>query len=170
MTQNSFRDNINTIKEIYPGVYQIILDFASNRFIKFALRDSHEFIWIHSFELKNNMSWISRDLPISDKMQMNVLARQITYDFIVKTSDYAKLENEIPNGVTLLQINNLPPDYLDLKRLEGKTRYAMLKKECDFLFEINLPSAIDYGTLISTNRDFMDDLINNKEINWKDLP
>jgi len=82
MTENSFKENINTIKEIYPEVFQIILDFASNGFIKFALQDSCEFIWIHSYEPKKNLNWINYDLPISDKLQMNVLARQISYDLL----------------------------------------------------------------------------------------
>jgi hypothetical protein len=73
MTQNSFKENINTIKEIYPGVFQIILEFASNGFIKFALRDNYEFTWIHSFEPKNRFSWTEYDMPISDKLQMKVL-------------------------------------------------------------------------------------------------
>lgn len=169
MTDNSFKENINTIKEIYPGVFQIILDFATNGFIKFALRDSYEFIWLHGYEPKNNLNWLNYDLPISDKLQMNVLARQILYDFVIKTTDYKKIENEIPNGVTLIQTNKLPPDFLDLKRLKGKTRYDLLKKECDFLFEIDLPSAVDYGTLISTNKDYLIELLSDKNINWTNL-
>jgi hypothetical protein len=170
MIKNSFKGNINTIKEIYPGVFQIILDFASNRFIKFALRDNYEFIWIHSYEPKNRSSWTEYDLPISEKLQMKVLARQITYDFVIKTIDYEKIKNEIPNGMTLIQTNKLPPDFLDLKRLEGKTRYDLLKKECDFLFEIDLPSAVDYGTLVSTSKNYLIDLLNDKNIDWTNLP
>jgi hypothetical protein len=64
----------------------------------------------------------------------------------------------------------LPPDFLDLKRLKGKTRYDLLKKECDFLFEIDLPSAVDYGTLVSANKDYLIDLLNDKNIDWTNLP
>jgi hypothetical protein len=72
--------------------------------------------------------------------------------------------------VTLIQINKMPPYFLDLKRLNGKTRYDLLKRECDFLFEIDLPSAVDYGTLISTNKDYLADLLNDKNIDWTNLP
>jgi hypothetical protein len=170
MTQNSFKENINTIKEIYPGIFQIILDFASNRFIDFALRDNYEFIWIHCYESKNNINWTTYELPISDKFQMSVLARQISYDFIIKTTEYKNIRNEIPNGVTLIQTNKMPPDFVDLKRLKGKTRYDLLKKECDFLFEIDLPNAIDYGTLISTDKTYLTELLNDNKIDWTNLP
>jgi len=101
---------------------------------------------------------------------MKVLTRQIRYDFVIKSTDYEKIKNEIPNGVTLLQTNILPSDFLDLKRLKGKTIYDLLKKECDFLFEIDLPSAVDYGTLISTNKNYLIELLNNKNIDWTNLP
>jgi hypothetical protein len=170
MTQNSFKENINTIKEIYPGIFQIILNFASKEFIKFVLRENYKFIWIHSYEPNNNLVWSEYDLPISDKFHMNVLARQLSFDFVIKTEDFAKIKNEIPNGVTLLQTNLLTPEFLDLKRLKGKTRYDLLKKECDFLFEIDLPNAVDYGTLVSTNKDYLTELMNDKKIDWTNLP
>lgn len=109
----TFKENINSIIEIHPGVFQIILDFASNGLIIFALRNNYEFIWIHSYEPKDNLNWINYDLPISDKLQMNLLARQISYDFVIKMTDYNIIENEIPNGVTLVQTNKLPPHFLD---------------------------------------------------------
>ena len=33
-----------------------------------------------------------------------------------------------------------------------------------------MPSAVDYGTLVSSNVDYLTDLLNDKRINWKDLP
>jgi hypothetical protein len=167
---NSFRDNINTIKEIYPGTFQIILDFASNKFIDHVIRDTHKFIWVHRYVLTNNNSWTTRQLPISDNLQMRVLTRQLTYDFIIETKEFGKIKNEMPNGVTLLQISKQPPDFLDLKTIKGKKRYDLLKKECDYLFEIDLPSAVDYGTLVSSNKDFLTELLNDKKVNWTDLP
>ena len=168
--QNTFSDNLNTIQEIYPGIYQIILDCASNKFIKFILKDNYKYIWINKYEPKNILNWVNYSLPISDKLQMTVLARQISYDFIIKTEDFEKISNEIPNGVILLQINNMPPYFLDLQRIKGKSRYEMLKKECDFLFEIDLPGAVDYGTIISANKLFLTDLLNDKRIDWTKLP
>ena len=170
MKQNTFKENLNTVKEIYPGIYQIILDFASNKFIDFILRTEYEFIWIHNFQPENITSWNKYDLPISTRLSKNVLARQISYDFILKTAEFEQIKEEISNGITLIQIKNKPPEFLDLKRLKGKTRYDLLKKECDYLFEINLPSAVDYGTLISSNKKYLTELLNDSKIDWNDLP
>ena len=168
--QYTYSDNLNTIQEIYPGIYQIILDCATNKIIKILLNDNYKYIWIYNYEPKNNLNWVNHSLPISDKLQMNVLARNISYDLIINTEDFEKISSEIPKGVILLQINNLPPYFLNLQRLKGKSRYEMLKKECDFLFEIDIPGAVDYGTIISTNKLFLTDLLNDKRIDWTILP
>ena len=167
---NSFKDNINTIKEIYPGTFQIILDFASNKFIDHIIRDTHKLIWVHRYHLKNNDSWTKRQLPISDNLQSTVFARHLSYDFVIGTIEFDKIKDEMPNGVTLLQINKQPPDFLDLRTIKGKTRYDLLKKECDYLFEIDLPSAVDYGTLVSSSENYLKELLADKNINWTDLP
>ena len=98
------------------------------------------------------------------------MTRQLRYDFVIGTNEYVEVKEEMPNGVTLLQVNRRPPDFLDLGKIKGETRYNLLKKECDYLFEIDLPSAVDYGTLVSSNVDYLTDLLNDKRINWKDLP
>lgn len=54
--------------------------------------------------------------------------------------------------------------------MKGKSKYDLLKNECNYLFEINIPSATDYGTIISSNKEFLESLIENEEINWNDLP
>lgn len=168
--ENSFKHNINTVKEIYPGTYQIILGFASNKFIDHIIRDTHEFIWVYGYKLKQNQLWTKFQLPISDRMSRIVLARQLKYDFLIRTNEFGEIKNEMPNGVTLLQINKQPPDFLDLGKIKGKTRYELLKRECDYLFEIDLPSAVDYGTLVSSNKKYLTDLLDDKKINWTDLP
>lgn len=168
--QNSFKENINTIKEIYPGTFQIILGFASNKFIDYILKESFKYIWFHNFSPENDQNWINYELPISENLKKNVLARQISFDFIIETHDYNQIKNELPNGVTLIQINELPKHYLDLRKITGKTRYELLKKECDYLFEIDLPNTVDYGTLISPDKEYLTGLLNNSDINWKDLP
>jgi hypothetical protein len=170
MTQNSFKENINVIKEVYPGVYQVILDFASKDFIQLILSDHYEFLWFHNYNLKNNVDWKEYELPVSTNLTKKVIARQINFDFIIPTKDYIEIKNEVPNGVTVIQLKKNPPSFLDLKRLKGKTRYDLLKKECDFLFEIDLPNAVDYGTLVSMDKRFLEDLIRNENINWEDLP
>jgi hypothetical protein len=55
--------------------------------------------------------------------------------------------------------------------LEGKNRYDLLKKETDYLFEVNLPFSgvsSDYTEIVSPNLSFLNKLLNkieDKELN-----
>jgi hypothetical protein len=167
---NTFRERINAIKTIYPGTFQIILDFASNKFIEYILRPSHKYIWIHNYSPHTSKTWTTFDMPLSDKLKTKVLTRQVTYDSIIPTEDYKEIKDEMPNGTTLIQINKLPPDFLDLRSIKGRTRHELLKKECDYLFEIDIPGAVDYGTLVSHDETYLRSLLADKTINWEDLP
>ena len=167
---STFKDNINQIKEIYSGVYQIVLDFASHKIIEKILSRDYEYIWVHNHMTNLENNWFNSQLPISEEKKINVLARQVSFDFLIKTENYDEIGNELSQGVTLLQIKKRPPKFIDLKRLKGKTRYDLLKKECDYLFEINLRNVIDYGTLISSNKEFLEGLLIDENINWEDLP
>lgn len=73
-------------------------------------------------------------------------------------------------GISLVQLNVLPKYYLRGENITGKSRFDILKKECDYLFEIDIPEATDYGTLISSNLEYLHSLLSNKEIDWKNLP
>ncbi|HEY4327294.1 MAG TPA: hypothetical protein VGN20_25125 [Mucilaginibacter sp.] len=167
----NWQDNINTIKEIFPGQYQIILDFASNDFVKYLISDNVKYVWVHNHWVGNFYEWQKYDLPISgNKKSVNVLARQLSYDFILPTSEFKELMPFINNGITLTQINHIPKHYLDPKRIQGKTWYELLSKECDYLFEVKIPSPTDYGELLSPDKGFLQALLDNKEIDWNNLP
>jgi hypothetical protein len=167
----SWMDNINTIKEIYPGHFQIILDFASNKFINHILSDDYKYCWVYNCETQGSGEWQNYQLPILDNIHLeSVIARNISFSFILPTSEFRKLLPKLRNGIAMAQVNILPKYYLDPSRIKWRTRYDLLKKECDYLFEIDLPAAIDYGTIRSSNRDYLQSLLDNEEINWSDLP
>ncbi|GAB2801146.1 hypothetical protein GCM10027275_54020 [Rhabdobacter roseus] len=166
-----WRENINTLKEIYTGHFQIILDFATVDFLKFVLLDEYKYVWVYSHKTKGSLEWKSYQLPLFDNENYHqVLARHISFDFIVPTNDFRSLLPNIGPGITLIQLNELPKYYLNPANIKGKSRYDLLLKECDYLFEIDLPCATDYGTLVSSNRQFLQSLLDNKDINWNNLP
>ena len=168
---NDWKENINTIKEIYPGHFQIILEFATTRFLGFVLREDYRYVWVHNHNLRGSFAWNNYELPLFENHRnFKVLARNLSFDFIMPTDEFTNNLSRLDPGITLVQLNNLPKPYLDLSRIKGKTRYDLLLKECDFLFEIDLPNATDYGTLVSSNRMHLQSLLDNPEINWKDLP
>ncbi|PKK36511.1 hypothetical protein BWI96_11695 [Siphonobacter sp. SORGH_AS_0500] len=167
----NWQANINTIREIYPGHFQIIIDFATNAIIKHLIREDYSMVWVHHHQTFPYADWHSFELPVAkDSMNLTVKARQVNFDFILPTPEFLELLPTLDKGINLVQLNRLPPAYLDPQRIQGKTRYDLLKRECDYLFELYIPSATDYGTLVSHERSWLESLLTNSNINWKDLP
>jgi len=167
----NWRDNINTIKEIYTGHFSIIFDFATINILNFVLSDQYKFVWVYSHTTKNSLEWDTYNLPLFNNQDYyNVLARQINFDYIMPTNDFKSILSRVGPGITLTQLNELPEYYLNPATIKGKAKYDLLLKECDYLFEINIPSATDYGTLISSNQNYLQSLLDNKEIKWSNLP
>jgi len=170
MALMNWQENINCIKEISPGRFQIILDFATVKVLPFLIRDDYPFVWVHDHK-PSGPSWEKASLPIHKSLKNHdVLARNISFDFVVPTNEFLTMLPDWQGGITLVQANKIPPYYLDLTRIKGNIRYEMLARECDYLFEVDIPSATDYGTLISRDRVYLQSLLDNPEIDWKDLP
>jgi hypothetical protein len=167
----SWKNNINNIKEIFPGHFQIILDFATVKVLPFVLSDRYKYVWVITHEVTGSLEWKEYELPLFDNhIYYNVLARKIRYDYIMPTTEFRSILTKVGPGITLIQLNQLPNYYLNPAKIHGKTRYDLLIKECDYLFEIDLPIATDYGTLISSDRDYLQSLLDDTTINWNDLP
>ena len=167
----TWKENINSIKEIYPGQFQIILDFATVNFLRFVLSDNYKYVWVYSHQPNNSLDWHTYDLPLfSSQDHFRVLARQIKFDFVMPTNDFKAILPKVGPGITLTQLNSLPKYYLDPTNVTGKTRYDLLLKECDYLLEIDIPAASDYGTLVSCNKEYLQALLDNTAINWSNLP
>lgn len=165
-------DHLHTIREIYKGVYHVFLDFPSIKFLKYVLKDEYPFVWIDNYYpgFPDN-DWNRLSLPVFKNMEnKDVLARNVSFDLVLLTTEFKEKINLWENGGTFFQIKKLPPDYLDMKRIEGKTRYDLLKKECDYLFEIKIAEPLDYGEIVSNDKKFLEELLSNPEINWDDLP
>lgn len=58
-------------------------------------------------------------------------------------------------------MNKIPSYYLSgsMDHMNIKTKYDLLKKETDFLFEIDLPPSPDYTPVISPDRDFLEEVL-----------
>ena len=166
-----FEENINKIKEIFPGTFQIILDFASNEFLQYALREDYKYVWVYNHCVKNHYNWQTRSLPLFEEGDnFEVLSRHLKFDFVLPTSQFRYLIPQLENGIMLVQLNKVPTYYIDVNRMKSKTFYQQLKKECDYLFEISIPSARDYGTIVSCDKDYLESLLSDSRINWSNLP
>ncbi len=171
MKKIDYRDNINCIREIAPGQYRIILDFATTNILPFLIQPDYQYIWVHNHTTGKGFDWEEFNLPINDNsVNIKTLARSLTFDFILATDDFKKIMTNWKGGIELIQMSNIPPYYLDLNKVTGNKRYEILEQECDYLFEVDIPSATDYGTLISPNKEYLQSLLDHSEINWHDLP
>lgn len=167
----NWKENINTIKEIHQGQFQIILDFATTKILPYVLSNDYNYVWVNGHTTHNPLEWKEYELPLFNNQHLQkVLARNISFDYVVPTSQFKELLPQLPSGIHLVQMNMLPPYYLNLSSLKGKTRYELLTKECDYLFEIEIPSATDYGSIVSSNKGYLESLLGSPDIDWNNLP
>ncbi len=165
------KENINTIKQTAEDRYRIILDFATVKLVPYLISDAYKYVWVYNHKLSNPSSWENRNLPIIDSIpEINVRSKNVQFDFLMETKAFVKLLPKWGNGIQLIQVNKVPPKYFDPSRIQGNQRYQILTDECDYLFELDIPSATDYGTIISSSKQYLEGLINSNKINWKDLP
>ncbi|MDP9081743.1 MAG: hypothetical protein M3O71_30385 [Bacteroidota bacterium] len=94
----SWEENINNIKEIFPGQFQIILNFATNEIVKHLINDDIKYVWVYNHNTDINGNWGRHNLPIFNGKTVNVLARKIKYDFILPTSEFKELMPFIQMG------------------------------------------------------------------------
>lgn len=159
---------IHKIKEIHPGVFWMLLDCPTSRFLSFILSDAYEFVWCHN-HIVGDGSWEEYGLPLfQDKIPHDVLARRVVFDFIVPTERFKEILPHLDPSVHIIQLNKLPPYYLKPDKIKAKTWYKLLD-ECDWLFEFDIPGN-DYGQISSPNEELLLGLLQNPAIDWNNLP
>lgn len=151
----------NKISEIYKGHFQVILDFPTQNDLYKIISNDYQYVWgIEHKEIRS--SWKDYDFTLFDvKISSNnfLMARNVEMEFIIETIDFLKIIPSINQTVKIVQTNIIPPSFLDLKQLRGKSKYDLLKNKVDYLFELELPGAVDYASLISPNVVFLETVI-----------
>jgi hypothetical protein len=155
----------NKIKELYKGHYQVILDFPKPNELTKILDVSYKYVWgVEHQEVRtiwNNYDYLLFKQRSNDK---NIMVRNIEMEYLIETTDFLKLIPNIHQTIHIIQTNIIPPYYLNLKQLSGKGKFDLLKSKIDYLFELEMPGAIDYATLISPDIAFLGKVINNLQI------
>ena len=150
----------NKITEIYKGHFQVILDFPTQNDLYKIINNDYKYIWgIEHNEIRS--SWKDYDFTLFDSKSPSnfCMARNIEMEFIIETVDFLKIIPSINQTIKIIQTNIIPPSYINLKQLNGKGKYDLLKNKVDYLFELELPGAVDYAPLISPNIDFLETVI-----------
>jgi hypothetical protein len=159
---------VHKIKEIHPGVFWMLLDFPTSRLLPLILSDEYRYVWSHNHRV-GNYSWSEYSLPLfQDKDAHNVVSRIVLFDFIVPTEIFKEILPKLDAGVHVIQLNQMPPDYLDLDNIKGKERYRLLAQS-EWLFEFDVPGN-DYGQIASPREELLQSLLRNPAIDLNDLP
>ena len=152
---------VNVIKKIYGEHYFMLLDFPTINILNCILDESYQYVWGINYE-KQGCIWKKDSYNLFDKKWDGLYTRNVSMEFLMKTSDFMERLPYIKENIHIIQINKMPPHFLDLNRIKGKTRFDLLKKETDYLFEIKLPHSSvssDYTEIISPNIEFMNRLL-----------
>lgn len=146
----------NEITTLYDGHYQLILDFQSKLDIIKILNTSYKYVW-GTNHIENSVNWTNYHHTLYEcEISTNgAQARNIQMEFLINTDEFIRLIPFIKQTINIIQTNKLPPYYLNLNRLTGKGKYDLLKKEVDYLYELDVPGASDYITIISPNIEFL---------------
>lgn len=150
----------NVIKEIYKGHYQVILDFPGPSDLIKIIDTSYKYVWSIEHN-ENSLEWGKYNYCLYGKRVKSdsVFARNIEMEYLMETSDFLQLIFDIHQTVKIIQTNIIPPYYINIKQLTGKGKYDLLKNKIDYLFELEMPGAIDYAPIISPQVKFLENII-----------
>ena len=80
------------------------------------------------------------------------------------THAFLHLIPKINQSIKIIQTNIIPPYYLNIKQLSGKSKYDLLKDKIDYLFELELPGATDYAPLVSPDITFLERVLKKMQV------
>ncbi len=111
---------VNTIKEIYKGHSQVILNFPISKDLIDIIDLSYKYIW--GFDhVEDPINWVEYTDSLFDKKCDNgtVKARNINLEYLIDTQSFIKLIPSMHQTVKLIQTNIVPPPYMDFGILRG---------------------------------------------------
>ena len=116
---------INTITEIYKGIYCVLLDFPTKEILYSIINKSYKYIWCVNYAADTNV-WNNRMTSLYGIEIQDVLTRNLKMEYLMKTEDFLEIIPFLNGSPHLLQINAIPPYYLDLNKLPDHTKYKLL--------------------------------------------
>jgi hypothetical protein len=154
------RINTNVIEEIYKGHYQVILDFPTANDLGRIISSTHKYIWGVEHN-EGRTAWSKYEgllYGVKSKGEI-VFARNIKMEFLIEVKDFLSLIPHIHQTVKIIQTNDIPPSYINIESLKGKSKYDLLKEKVDYLFEIDIPGSADYAPIVSPSVDYLNNVI-----------
>lgn len=148
---------INTIEEIAHGVYSLILWAPESGLLNELLDKNKPYVLCWDYQIGNYI-WEDFALPLIDLCEpINVLSRMARFDFILPTERFLEILPRLKPAIKAVQLDTMPPAYLDMNRIKGKERYRLLN-ECGWYVLLDTP-ANDYGQVLSPDRTVLEKAI-----------
>jgi hypothetical protein len=147
----------NKITELYDGHFQLILDSPDKLALYKIIDPSYRYVWMFEHQ-ENKVEWGDYKHSLFGVFDdtSRIRARNMKMESLVPTDIFLKLIPSISQTIKIIQTNTAPPYFLNLENIHGKTRYNLLKKHLDYLFELDMPGASDYTPIISPNKAFLE--------------
>lgn len=150
------------VKEIHDGHFAVRLDFPSSAILTHLLNDQWSYVWgLKHVEVRSKWEAYEGELFGTPMKKSSSQVRNLAFEFLVSTTEFIEVVNSINRSVHIVQVNKIPPSYINFDRLKGRGKYELLNKQLDYLFEIEIPGARDYAYLVSSKRSIID-----KAISW----
>ena len=118
----------HVVREIAPGVHWARLDFPSIEIVRELIDEQvpHVLCWGGHLGCYR---WEPFLLPVAEPLSPEpVLARAVEVDFIVDTSCFLSLLPEFRSSISIVQLRRVPPDHLDMRRIQGKELWRLLSE------------------------------------------
>lgn len=153
------RIELYKIKEIYPGHYFMMLDMLDISDVLKIVSNNYRYVWFYNLETYS-VKWSKLNATICDKTVKDMWIRNVNFECVVETSRAKDVLNNLNNGISIVQLNELPPPYVRMDKItmSEKTKYNLLSK-LGYLFNLHIPHPSDYGWIISSNLDYMRELV-----------
>jgi hypothetical protein len=150
----------NKIIDIYDGHFQLILDFPDKSVLYKIIDTNYKYVWLFD-HVENGVEWSDYSHSIFGVVDdsVNARGRNIKMELLFNTSDFIKYIPQIRSSIKIIQTNIEPPYYLDMSKFTGKSKYDLLKSRIDYLFEFEMPGAIDFSPIISPNRAYLEKIL-----------
>lgn len=145
---------VSRIKEVSPGVYWVKVWCPESYILSEILDPQTQFVLCWDYEV-GDYTWREFFLPVIHPYEpIDVLSRIANFDFILPTERFLEIHRHMRPAIKAVQLASMPPDYLDMKRIQGKQLYRILG-ECGWHVLLDTP-ANDYGQIMSPKREVLE--------------
>ena len=151
--------NPYVIKEIFPGHYYMMLDMLDTSDVLKIISDDYRYLWFYDVET-NPVRWKKVNITCYDKPLNDTWIRNVNLECIVETTHVKDVLYQFDCGVSLVQLNELPPPYMRMSKttMSEKTKYDQLRK-LGYLLSLHIPRPSDYGWIICSSLDYLQKII-----------